>query len=276
MLWAIGDLQGCGAQLDALLPRLPQSARLIFVGDLINRGPQSLYCLRQVRALCESGRAVAVLGNHDLHLLAVAAGIRRQHADDTFSDILDAPDSAALLDWLRRCPLAHFEAGALFVHAGVLPQWTLEQTLTLAGEVQAGLQAGKDPKEFLATLYGNEPALWSDTLRGADRHRCVINALTRLRFVDARGTMNFGVKTAPALAPKELMPWFDHPTRATRSTPVVFGHWSALGFMNRHDVVALDTGCVWGGALTALSWPQRQVIQVSCEATQSSQVLQPE
>ncbi len=262
-LYAIGDLQGCGDELDRLLMKLPADAQMIFVGDLINRGPQSLHCLRQVRSLCMAGRALAVLGNHDLHLLAVAAGIRPHHDDDTFSDILKAPDRAVLIDWLRTCPLAHFEAGALFVHAGVLPQWTLAQTLALAHEVAAGLRS-PDHEKFLATMYGNEPARWTDTLSGADRHRCVINALTRLRLVDAQGTMNFRIKGPPADAPAGLVPWFDHPYRATRDTPVVFGHWSAVGLMNRPDAVCLDTGCVWGGALTAFSWPQRQSIQVPC------------
>ena len=267
-LYAIGDIQGCGRALDALLARLPAHARLIFVGDLVNRGPQSLYCLRKVRDLCLAGRAVAVLGNHDLHLLAVAADIRPHHADDTFGDILNAPDAAALIDWLRTCPLAHFEAGALFVHAGALPPWTRAQALVLAAEVEAGLRAS-DYKKFLATMYGNEPARWSDALVGADRHRCVINAMTRMRLLDAAGTMNFRIKGPPADAPAGLVPWFDHPERATRDTPVVFGHWSAVGFMNRPDAVCLDTGCVWGRALTAFSWPQREVVQVGCAENQT-------
>ncbi len=267
-LYAIGDVQGCGSALDALLARLPTDARLIFVGDIVNRGPQSLYCLRTVRDLCLAGRAVALLGNHDLHLLAVAASIRPHHADDTFGDILNAPDAEALIDWLRHCPLAHFEAGALFVHAGVLPQWTCAQAIGLAAEVDAGLRA-PDYKKFLATMYGNEPARWSDALTGADRHRCVINAMTRMRLLDADGTMNFRIKGPPADAPDGLVPWFDHPMRATRDTPVVFGHWSAAGLMNRADAVCLDTGCVWGRALTALSWPQREVVQVGCAPLQS-------
>ena len=266
-LFAIGDLQGCGAQLDALLARLPADAQLIFVGDIVNRGPQSLHCLREVKALADAGRAIALLGNHDLHLLAVAAGIRPAHDDDTLGEILDAPDRDALLDWLRARPLAHHEAGALFVHAGVLPQWTVTQTLALAGEVQVRLRA-PDYRDFLASMYGNRPARWHDTLAGADRLRCIINALTRLRFVDASGTMEFSVKEGAAAAPAGFAPWFDHPQRATRDTPVVFGHWSTLGFMDRPDAVCLDTGCVWGGALTAISWPGRQRIAVDCPQAQ--------
>ncbi len=259
--WVVGDVQGCLASLQALLGRLPPSARLLFIGDLINRGPQSLATLRFVRSL--GGRAEALLGNHDLHLLAVAAGIRGQHDDDTLTDILAAPDREQLLDWLRARPLALHESGALFVHAGVLPQWSVEQTLRLAGEIEARLRA-PDYRTFLATMYGNRPAKWDDRLEGADRARCVINALTRLRFVAADGTMDFAVKEGTAAAPPGLLPWFDHPQRATRGTPVVFGHWSTLGMLVRDDAVCVDTGCVWGGALTALGWPSRRLVQVPC------------
>jgi bis(5'-nucleosyl)-tetraphosphatase (symmetrical) len=259
--WVVGDVQGCLASLQALLGRLPPPARLLFIGDLINRGPQSLATLRFVRSL--GGRAEALLGNHDLHLLAVAAGIRGQHDDDTLTDILAAPDREQLLDWLRARPLALHESGALFVHAGVLPQWSVEQTLRLAGEIEARLRA-PDYRTFLATMYGNRPAKWDDRLEGADRARCVINALTRLRFVAADGTMDFAVKEGTAAAPPGLLPWFDHPQRATRGTPVVFGHWSTLGMLVRDDAVCVDTGCVWGGALTALGWPSRRLVQVPC------------
>jgi bis(5'-nucleosyl)-tetraphosphatase (symmetrical) len=260
-LFAIGDIQGCLASLRRLLAQVPADARLLFVGDLVNRGPQSLEALRFVRALGD--RAIALLGNHDLHLLAVDAGIRPQHRDDTLQEILDAPDRAELIDWLRHRPLAHSEAGALFVHAGVLPQWTVEKTLALAREVQARVSAA-DYRTFLATMYGNAPARWDETLAGADRLRCVINALTRLRFVAADGTMDFTVKEGVAAAPPGCVPWFDHPQRATRDVPVVFGHWSTLGLLLRADAVCLDTGCVWGGRLTALSWPDRRLLQVDC------------
>lgn len=261
----IGDLQGCLASLTALLARVPADEPLVFLGDLVNRGPDSLGCLRLVRALGD--RATVVLGNHDLHLLAVAAGIRPQHADDTLQAVLDAPDRDALLDWLRARPLAMASDGALFVHAGVLPGWTVAQTLALAGEVEARLQAA-DYRAFLATMYGNQPARWDDRLAGTERLRCVINALTRLRFVEANGAMALAVKEGLAAAPAGCVPWFDHPGRATGATTVVFGHWSTLGLMNRPDAVCLDTGCVWGGALTALSWPHRALRQVPCPQAQ--------
>ncbi len=260
-LFAIGDIQGCLASLQQLLALAPNGQRLLFVGDLVNRGPQSLETLRCVRALGD--RATVLLGNHDLHLLAVDAGIRPQHADDTLQTILDAPDRAELIDWLRRRPLAHVEAGALFVHAGVLPPWTVDKTLALAREVEARLRAD-DYRDFLATMYGNAPARWDDGLQGADRLRCVINALTRLRFVAADGTMDLNIKEGARAAPPGLVPWFDHPQRATRGAPVVFGHWSTLGLLNRPDAVCLDTGCVWGGRLTAMRWPERRIVQVPC------------
>lgn len=260
-LWVIGDVQGCLDSLQSLLRQLPPSSPLIFVGDLVNRGPESLASLRLARSL--GGRAEVLLGNHDLHLLAVAAGIRPQHGDDTLSDILAAPDRDELLDWLRARPLALARAGALFVHAGLLPQWSVGQALALAGEVQAGLRSDRW-REFLASMYGNQPARWDDRLDGADRTRCVINALTRLRFVAGDGTMDFTVKEGATAGPPGLVPWFDHPLRASRDTPIVFGHWSTLGLMLRDDAVCLDSGCIWGGALTALGWPSRRLLQARC------------
>jgi bis(5'-nucleosyl)-tetraphosphatase (symmetrical) len=266
----IGDLQGCLESLRELLGAARADERLLFLGDLVNRGPASLATLRFVRNLGD--RAIAVLGNHDLHLLAVAAGIRPLHADDTLQEILDAPDREDLLDWLRARPLAHAEAGALFVHAGVLPQWTVAKTLALAAEVEACLR-GADHRSFLKQMYGNAPARWNETLAGADRLRCVINALTRLRFVSADGTMDFHVKEGTAAAPAGYMPWFDHPARATHpacgGVPVLFGHWSTLGLLDRPDAVCLDTGCVWGGELTAMRWPQRTIVQVTCPPSAS-------
>ncbi len=261
VLWAIGDVQGCLGSLESLLRGLPPSAPLVFVGDIVNRGPQSLQSLRFVRALGE--RAEVLLGNHDLHLLAAAAGIRPLHDDDTLAEILEAPDRDSLLDWLRAQPLARLRSGALFVHAGVLPQWSVAQALALAGEVEAGLRSERWC-EFLATMYGNRPERWDDGLAGAERARCVINAFTRLRFVAADGTMDFRVKQGAAAAPPGYVPWFDHPARASRGTPIVFGHWSTLCLMLRQDAVCLDSGCVWGGALTALAWPSRRLLQVQC------------
>ncbi len=260
-MWAIGDLQGCLSPLQRLLQQMPADAPLIFVGDLVNRGPQSLATLRFVRNLGD--RAISLLGNHDLHLLAVAAGIRKLHDDDTLQEILDAPDRAELLDWLRARPLVHREDGALFVHAGLLPQWTAEQALALAQEVEAGLRSDRWT-DFLQDMYGNQPTLWRDDLKGSDRVRCVINALTRLRFVSADGAMELSQKEGPNAAPAGAVAWFDHPRRRSRHTPIVFGHWSALGFMEREDAVCLDTGCVWGGSLTALHWPSRRRISAPC------------
>jgi len=260
-LLVIGDVQGCDDSLQALLAMAPGAGRLLFVGDLVNRGPQSLAALRRVYRM--GGRALTVLGNHDLHLLAVAAGIRPQHRDDTLQEILDAPDAGELLDWLRSRPLAHFEGGALFVHAGVLPTWTVERTLELAREVEAQL-SGPDYRTFLATMYGNRPARWDDSLSGPDRLRCILNALTRVRYIGEDGTMDFQLKEGIGAAPAGLLAWFDHPGRASRGTPIVFGHWSTLGLMLREDAICLDTGCLWGEALTALSWPERTVLQVPC------------
>jgi bis(5'-nucleosyl)-tetraphosphatase (symmetrical) len=260
-LLVIGDLQGCDDSLQRLLAIAPASDRMLFLGDLVNRGPQSLAALRRVRAFGK--RAVTVLGNHDLHLLAVAAGIRPQHRDDTLQEILDAPDAEELLDWLRTQPLAHFEQGALFVHAGLLPPWSVARALELARQVEQQL-GGLNYRSFLATMYGNQPARWDDSLSGPDRLRCILNALTRIRFVSADGTMDFRIKHAPVAAPPGWIPWFDHPQRVSRDTPVVFGHWSTLGLMLRKDAICLDTGCLWGEELTALSWPERSVFRIAC------------
>jgi bis(5'-nucleosyl)-tetraphosphatase (symmetrical) len=266
--YAIGDLQGCLASFEQLAARLPDASRFIFVGDLVNRGPQSLATLRHVKALVDDGRALTLLGNHDLHLLAVAAGIRPLHADDTLSEILDAPDRDELIDWLRTRPLAHREEGCLFVHAGVLPSWDADTTLTLAGEVSARLAAG-DYKAFLREMYGNEPARWSDDLRGNDRLRCVVNALTRVRLVNGEGAMLLKHKDAAAKGPASAMPWSAHPDRATAGTPIVFGHWSTEGLVARETVIGLDTGCVWGGRLTALRLRDRAFFQVDCPRSRS-------
>jgi len=264
-LYAIGDLQGCAGCARQLIEQLPSDARLVFVGDLVNRGPDSLGALRLVRALGE--RAVAVLGNHDLHLLAVHAGIRPMHDDDTMQDILDAPDAQELIDWVRTRPLAHQEQGALFLHAGVLPQWNLAQTLAHAREVEAQLRA-PNYRDFLATMYGNRPVQWSEGLQGADRLRCILNALTRVRFLSLAGAMDLKLKGSVASAPAGWVPWFAHPERATRDTTIIFGHWSTLGLMISDNAIGLDTGCVWGGKLTALEWPSRAITQVACPQSQ--------
>jgi bis(5'-nucleosyl)-tetraphosphatase (symmetrical) len=262
--YAIGDLQGCRPKMTELLERIHAvcpEPKLIFVGDLVNRGPSSLATLREVRDLGDA--ANVVLGNHDLHLLAVACGIRKPHPSDTLDDVLNAPDRDELLDWLRRRPLALLENGHLLVHAGVLPQWTAQQTLELAQEVETVLR-GPDWIAFLRQMYGNTPAKWDDALEGADRLRCIVNALTRIRFCSADGTMEL---TATKGAETELpgyMRWFEVPGRQTEDVTVVFGHWSTLGLMLRPNLISLDTGCLWGGQLSAISLDDRTVIQVDC------------
>ncbi len=257
---AIGDVQGCYEELRALLERIGFSAdrdRLWFVGDLVNRGPRSLEVLRFIRSLGDA--AVVVLGNHDLHLLAVAAGCRRARRSDTLDAILSASDRERLLEWLLLRPLAHFEAGDLMVHAGVVPQWTVETTLALAREVEAALR--HDPRRLFENMYGNEPDRWSPGLAGADRLRFVINVLTRMRVCTREGRINLDVKGKPPADGGEWRPWFDV-ERLTRDTRVVCGHWSALGLVVRGDVVVLDTGCVWGGALTAFDLDSGATVSV--------------
>lgn len=263
--YAIGDLQGCGQQLHKLLDLIektsPGATPLLFVGDLVNRGPQSLATLRRLRSL--GTRAKAVLGNHDLHLLAVSQGIRPQHATDTLDDILNAPDRDELLDWVRHRPLALFEQGHLLFHAGVLPEWDVEKTMALAHEVETMLR-GPDWVDFLRHMYGNEPALWSDDLEGYDRLRCIINTLTRLRFCKPDGGIDFKIKEGLDAAPQGYVPWFDMPDRQTADVTCVFGHWASLGLTLRPNLIGLDTGCVWGGKLTAIRLEDRALFQVEC------------
>ena len=262
--YVIGDLQGCQPKLSELLDRIREVCphpRFIFVGDLVNRGPRSLATLREVRALGDT--ANMVLGNHDLHLLAVANGIRKQHPSDTLGDILEAPDRDALLDWLRRQPMALFENDHLLVHAGVLPQWSAEQTMSLAQEVENVLR-GPDWVGFLRQMYGNEPARWDDNLEGTDRLRCVVNALTRIRFCTPDGSMDLAASKGVETALPGYLPWFDVPGRKTEEVTVVFGHWSTLGLTLRPNLISLDTGCLWGGKLTAVCLEDRSVIQVDC------------
>jgi bis(5'-nucleosyl)-tetraphosphatase (symmetrical) len=260
-LYAVGDLQGCLEPLDRLLAQLPSDARLVFVGDLINRGPDSLGTLRRVMALGD--RAIALLGNHDLHFLAVAAGIRPPHAEDTLHDILDAPDRDELIRWLRHRPLAHTENGALFVHAGILPAWSHTKALSLASEVEQELR-GDQFEHFLHNMYGNQPLAWSEALVGPARWRCILNAMTRMRYVSDQGEMDLKHKGSPLKAPPGYHPWYLHPQRAWAGQTVIFGHWSTAGLVQRADAIGIDTGCVWGGALTAVLWPERQFIQLPC------------
>jgi len=266
---AFGDLQGCRTQLQQLLAKAapPDDAPLWFAGDLINRGGESLVTLRDIIALGD--RAVTVLGNHDLHLLSVSAGIRKSKKGDTIDDILAAPDAADLLEWIRHRPIAHFENDLLLVHAGVLPQWDAALTMELAEDLQRALRA-PSWKETLAGLYGNEPNRWTPNLKGIDRLRLTCTALTRMRFCNADGVMDFTSSGGLDTAPAGHMPWFDVPGRRTSDITVVFGHWAALGLIVRDNVIGLDSGCVWGNQLSAVrlaSEPaDRTVTQVDCSS----------
>jgi bis(5'-nucleosyl)-tetraphosphatase (symmetrical) len=270
--YVIGDLQGCAHEAGLLLEQIAadahalDDARILFVGDLINRGPESLAALRRMKALSDAsgGRVEALLGNHDLHLLAVAAGVRKASRSDTLDEILAAPDCDALIAWLRRRPLAMFVDAHLLVHAGVPPQWTAEQTMELAAEVETVLR-GDGWIDFLAQMYGNEPDRWDDSLEGIARLRCIVNALTRMRLCWPDGRMDFLHKESDK-GPEgsSLLPWFDMPGRRTADVTVVFGHWSALGLVLRPNLIGLDSGCVWGGKLTAVCLDDRTLLQVDC------------
>lgn len=262
-VWAVGDLQGCCQALDRLLahPDLEGLDEIWFAGDLVNRGPASLATLRRVRALGE--RAVSVLGNHDLHLLGIAVGARGAKSSDTLQEILDAPDAAELIDWLRHRPLAHWGHGHLMVHAGVLPGWSSTQALALSREVEAVLR-GPHWREFLHEMYGNQPDRWDESLQGHERWRVIVNALTRLRFCSPDGVMEFNAKESAAAAPAGYLPWFEVASRASAETPIVFGHWSTLGLLQRPNLLALDTGCVWGGRLSAVRLHDRRYVGIDC------------
>jgi bis(5'-nucleosyl)-tetraphosphatase (symmetrical) len=253
--YAIGDIQGCHDVLLRLLDAIafePARDRLCFAGDLVNRGPQSLQTLRFVHSL--GAAALCVLGNHDLHLLARAHG-RRKGRRDTLEQVLSAPDRDELLDWLRRQPLLHeFEGGkGALLHAGLPPQWDLDQARACAREVEAILRSDAYP-ELLEGMYGDEPAQWSDALQGIARQRFIINVYTRLRYCDRAGRLTLDPKGAPGTQPRGLLPWFAVPGRRSTGVPLVFGHWSTLGRVHwpEHQVYGLDTGAVWGGRLTAL------------------------
>ena len=268
--YAIGDLQGCAHEAQLLLDRIFETAgpdaRILFVGDLINRGPDSLTALRRMKALSESsgGRIEALLGNHDLHLIAVAVGAQRTSRSDTLDEILAAPDRDELIGWLRHRPLAMFVDAHLLVHAGVAPQWDAAQTMALAHEVETTLR-GEGWIDFLSAMYGNEPDQWDDSLTGMARLRCIVNALTRMRLCTPDGRMDFLHKESER-GPEGsgLVPWFDLPQRRTNDVTVVFGHWSALGLIQRPNLVGLDSGCVWGGKLTAVCLDDRSLLQVDC------------
>ncbi len=272
-LYAIGDVQGCDAELGALLDTLrfsPDRDSLWFVGDLVNRGPDSLKVLRRIRALGDA--ATVTLGNHDLHLLAVAYGGTRLRGDDTLDDILKAPDRAMLLEWLQERPLLHEDAGlnVCMVHAGLAPQWDLNQARDCAHELEKALR--RNPEKLFDGMYGDQPDRWEDSLQGEERLRFIANCLTRLRYVDVEGRLALRAKGSPKKAQtKSLVPWFEARGARWRGPRVIFGHWSTLGFFRNADVTGLDTGCVWGERLTALRLdvPGADPVQVRCAAAQA-------
>jgi len=261
--YIVGDVQGCCDQLEelhALILQQDPAARLFIAGDLVNRGPQSLSTLRKLVAM--GNRANSVLGNHDLSLLGVAYGVYRPRNDAYLRPILDAPDRDQLLTWLRHRPLAVQIDQHLIVHAGVLPSWSVQHTLDYAHEVEVMLQ-GPNYLDFLRVMYGNEPSVWSPQLTGMDRLRCIVNVLTRLRFCTAEDEMEFDNKEGLNKTPAGFAPWFSFP-RLTDSSTVIFGHWSALGLLMQPNLIGLDTGCVWGGKLTAMRLSDRKIVQVDC------------
>ena len=264
--YAIGDVQGCYDELRELLVRIgfePARDRLWFVGDLVNRGPKSLDVLRFVRELGE--RALTVLGNHDLHLITQHEGFERRRKDDTFDDVLNAHDARELVDWLRTRRMMHAEGRYAIVHAGLLPQWSVQKALSLGKEVESALSA-PNYREFVANMYGSTPAEWSDGLTGWDRLRVIVNAMTRMRFCTREGRMEFHAKgVAP---PPGYVPWYA--ARPNEEETILCGHWSALGLKLTHRLAALDSGCVWGGRLTALRLEDRALYQVPCPGYQSA------
>jgi len=270
MDYLVGDVQGCCDALDRLLAEIdfsPSRDHLVVVGDLVNRGPDSLGTLKRLRSL--DNAATCLLGNHDLHLLAVAHGVRKPRKDDTLDEILGSKKRDEWLDWLRQRHMAHRLDGWLLVHAGVVPQWDATTTLALAGEVEAVLRGPRLP-ELLQNMYGNEPTQWSEALQGAERWRFVINVLTRIRFCTPEGRLDLKIKEGAGAAPPGFKPWFEIPGRRSEGTPIAFGHWSTLGRVDRPDLLALDTGCVWGGQLSAvrIDGGRRDWVQVKCAQAQ--------
>ena len=265
--YAIGDLQGCFTPLQQLLAKInfnPAQDKIWFVGDLVNRGPDSLQVLRFVRSLGD--RAVTVLGNHDLHLLAVAYEKKKAHRKDTLQDLLQAEDASELLEWLRHCPLLHRDTqlGFTMIHAGLAPEWTMEEAQLRAREVEDVLRSPQI-ENFLAKMYGNEPARWSPDLAGWDRIRFIANCFTRLRYADEQGNLALQEKGDVGSQPAGFLPWFQLSSRLSKNETIVFGHWSTLGEIAYENIFALDTGCLWGGKLTALRLEDRKLFQIDCE-----------
>lgn len=271
-VFAIGDVQGCFDELQRLLEKLnfdPDKDQLWFTGDLVNRGPKSLETLRFVRDL----DAVSVLGNHDLHLLAVAEGFQAERPRDTMRTVLDAPDASELLDWLRHRPLVHYDAelGYLLVHGGLPPEWNLDAALNSAREVEVALRSA-NYRELLRDMYGNEPARWNENLAGIERLRYIINAFTRIRYCTADGRLDFTHKGPPGSQPPDLLPWFEVPGRKNAELDVLFGHWSTLRDSKTPRAFALDTGCLWGGKLTALRIDDEERLKVSVGCEQNARI----
>jgi bis(5'-nucleosyl)-tetraphosphatase (symmetrical) len=266
-IYAVGDIQGCAPSLKSLVKKLPRKSKMILLGDLVNRGPDSLGTLRYLKQLQEGQRIECILGNHDLHLLAVDAGLRKTKGLDTIQSILDAPDRAELIHWLRHRPMALSNGKVLTVHAGVLPQWDLQQTIECAQEVETALRK-KSYKDFLANMYGDTPNKWNNSLKGYERLRVITNALTRIRFCTPTGMMEFESKEGFQEGPKGYIPWFKAPKRKTQDSLIYFGHWSTLGLLQHVNVIGLDTGCVWGGKLTAMEIPDSGKLNKNLEMIQ--------
>ncbi len=264
-IYAVGDIQGCFRPLENLIGEIrfdPTKDTLWLVGDLVNRGPNSLAVLRWVKALGSS--AIVVLGNHDLHLLAAAEGARPVSKGDTFQDVLEAPDREDLLNWLRQQRLLYREKDVVLVHAGLLPQWSAAEAQALAAEVE-GVLHGCEYKTLLREMYGSTPAQWSPDLTGMERYRVIVNALTRLRFCTPEGKMDLKQNGPPETAPQGFSPWFALSNRKSMDMVIVSGHWAALGLRMADNLLALDSGCVWGGSLTAVRLEDRRVFRVACE-----------
>ena len=272
--YAIGDIQGCYHSFQQLLERIDfnfSRDRLWLVGDIINRGSGSLQTLRWMYQ--HQAVVTMVLGNHDLHALAVAEGFVSPHKHDTLQPILAAPDRVELLHWLRHQPMIHAADGYLMVHAGLLPQWDVEQALALGAEVESALR-DEGYRDFLANMYGNQPAYWDEDLRGMDRLRLITNAMTRLRACTIDGHMDFQFKGELGDMPAGLMPWFEMPDRRSRDDDILFGHWSAMGLQRRPHLFALDSGCLWGGQLTAMRLQDQQIFQVDCDPKDAPRLIQ--
>ncbi len=264
--YAIGDIQGCLTPLQKLLDLIrfdPSSDRLWFVGDLVNRGPHSLEVLRFIKGL--EGRCVVVLGNHDLHLLAVHCGVAQLRKQDTLQSVLQAPDVEELLDWLRRQSMLYREGEYLLVHAGILPQWSVDQALGLAGEVEDALRSERYQTR-LPFIYRSQETRWRDTMPSPARLGLITNVLTRMRMCSQDGLIDLSFKGPPERAAAGLSPWFHLPPHTQRTETVICGHWSALGVCVNERVIALDGGCVWGNELACLRLEDRKLYTVSCKA----------